>query len=507
VNSDARSRAASLRRLALVAPLVVPMLGLAFAGCRKATAPNVPTKLVWSIQPANTPVDSSIVPAVAVVVQDALGEPLTSTTTLVTMAIAANPGGGNMGGSATVATISGIATFPYLNIDKPGAGYTITASITTMPQVAAITSVPFNIVAVSTGSFAQVSTGGNASCGVSAAGAGYCWGNNSLGQLGNGATTNSLTPVKVLGGLAFQSISAGSQQYFACGLTTAGVAYCWGYNDYGQLGNGTLTNAMAPLAVKGNLTFTSLSAGGGGQACGLVAGGAAYCWGANASGQLGVGTGAFSTTPLPVSGGLSFANISAGENGTTCGVTLAGAGFCWGYNADGEIGNGATALTNVPVPVSGNITFKSISAGYVSSCGVSVSGAAYCWGDNTYGELGNGTTTNSLVPVAVGGGFTWASVSVGDAYACGVTTSGAAYCWGYNSEGQLGNGKAARSSTPVPVSGNITFAPGISAGYSSACAVTPGGAAYCWGSNLYGQLGNQTASQQLSPVLVVTPPQ
>lgn len=499
VNNSDRSRAASRRRLAIF----VPALGLAMLGCKKsATSPNTAVKLAFTVQPSNASVDSSIVPAILVTAEDESGNPVTSSSMFVTLAIAANPGGAVLSGSASVNTISGVATFPYLSLNKAGTGYTLTASATNLTGA---TSTPFNVTSLTTGSFASVSAGSNSTCGVATSGVGYCWGNNSIGQLGNGATANSTTPFKVAGGITFSSVSAGSLQNYACGLATTGAAYCWGYNDYGQLGRGNLTNSTTPVAVTGNLTFTALSAGGGGQACGLVAGGAAYCWGWNGSGQLGSPAGAFSTTPAPVSGGLSFKAISAGQNGTTCGVTIGGSAYCWGNNVDGEIGNGTTTNSGTPVAVSGGLSFKSISAGFASTCGLTPAGAAYCWGDNTYGELGNGTTTNSLTPVAVGGGFTFSVISAGDAFACGVTTAGAAYCWGYNGLGQLGIGSTKRSSSPVALPGGMSFA-SISAGYASACAVTPGGAAYCWGDNTSGQLGNRSTIQALWPELVATPP-
>ena len=250
MNNSDRSRAASRRRLAILAPA----LGLALLGCKKsATAPNTAVKLAFTGQPSNTAVDSSIVPAILVTVEDESGNPVTSSSMFVTLTIGANPGGAVLSGSASVNTISGVATFPYLSLNKAGTGYTLTASATNLPSA---TSTPFNVTNVVAGSFASVSAGSNATCGVTTSGSGYCWGNNGFGQLGNGSTSNSTAPVRIAGGLSFSSVSSGSLQGFACGLTSAGAAYCWGYNDYGQLGRGNLTNSSSPVAVNGNLTFT-----------------------------------------------------------------------------------------------------------------------------------------------------------------------------------------------------------------------------------------------------------
>src|SRR5437588_8882278 len=234
------------------------------------------------------------------------------------------------------------------------------------------------------------------------------------------------------------------------------------------------------LPVTTGLTFAQVSAREY-YACGVTTAGAAYCWGYNGDGELGNGTTTTSPTPVAVSGGLTWAAVSAGLY-HTCGVTTAGAAYCWGYNGDGELGDGTTTASTTPVAVTGGLTFAPVSGGGFSACGVTTAGAAYCWGYNGIGELGNGTTTNSATPVAVAGGLTWAAVSAGLYHTCGVTTAGAAYCWGNNGNGELGDGTTTASTTPVAVTGGLTFAT-VSAGGFSACGVTTAGAAYCWGFN------------------------
>ena len=177
---------------------------------------------------------------------------------------------------------------------------------------------------------------------------------------------------------------------------------------------------------------------------------------------------------------LVFASVSAGDS-HTCGVTTAGAAYCWGDNTEGELGDGTRAYSVVPVPVAGGLTFSAVSAGTYQTCGVTTAGVLYCWG-TPYGweTPGHGTTPDSL-----GRGLAFASVSVGLYHACGVTTAGAAYCWG---GGVLGDGNTVGSPTPVSVAGGLTFA-GVSAGAYSTCGVTTTGAAYCWGENVLGGLG------------------
>src|SRR5205807_1541614 len=197
-----------------------------------------------------------------------------------------------------------------------------------------------------------------------------------------------------------------------------------GDNSFGELGNGTTLSSLTPIAVSGGLAFASVS-GLGETNCGVTPGGAAYCWGYNLLGNLGIGTTsgpqqcvyagtslACSTTPVAVSGGLTFAAVSPGAD-HTCGVTPSGAAYCWGDDCYGELGSGSSACSPAPVAVSGGLTFAAVSAVCWRTCGVTPSGAAYCWGENYYGELGNGTTMSSLTPVAVSGGLTFAAVGAG----------------------------------------------------------------------------------------------
>jgi alpha-tubulin suppressor-like RCC1 family protein len=500
VTDSVCSRAARPRRIALL----IPFAALALLSCKKdATGPAVGVRIKFSIQPSASTVDSSIAPPITVSVLDGSGNVVTGSNAVITLALVSNPGAAALHGSGQAVAIAGVASFSFLSVSRPGTGYTLSATATSL---LGDTSTAFNVTSLTVGQFAQVSTGGNATCGVTTAGVAYCWGNNQYGQLGNGTTTNFPSPTKVVGGLALTAVSTGGLFEFSCGLSAAGAAYCWGYNDYGQLGNGSFTNSLTPVAVTGGLIFKSLSAGEGGHACGIANSGAAYCWGYNSNGQLGLPAVAYTATPVPVSGGLTFTAISAGANGQTCGIVTSGAAYCWGSNANGELGNGTTASSSAPVPVSGGLIFKSINVGFASTCGVVASGAAYCWGDNTYGELGNGSSSNSSTPVAVAGGLSFSAIAVGDAFACGLTTTGAAYCWGYAAQGQLGNGSVFKSVSPTAVLGGITYAT-ISAGYGNACAVTSGGAAYCWGDNAFGQIGDTSiGGATLYPVLVATPP-
>src|SRR5712692_863116 len=197
-------------------PAAVALLA---AGCRDGSGSISPTptaaaKLAFSVQPSTTAPDRLITPPVQAVVQDAQGHTVTSASTSITVALETNPAGGTLGGTTTAVTVNGIATFSNLSIDNPGTGYTL---IATASGLSGATSAPFD-----------VNAGYEHSCRLTTAGAAYCWGLNLSGQLGNGSTTSSSTPVAVSGGLTFAAVSTGYGH--SCGLTTAGSAYCWGAN-------------------------------------------------------------------------------------------------------------------------------------------------------------------------------------------------------------------------------------------------------------------------------------
>lgn len=394
----------------------------------------------------------------------------------------------------------------------------------TVPFTTGTTTPPTNLV------FASVSVGYSHACGVTTAGAAYCWGDNSSGALGDGTfNTSALSPVAVAGGLTFATVSASA--FYTCGVTTSGAAYCWGTG--GVLGDTVGTNNFTPLPVAGGLTFSSVSAGIT-HACGVTTAGAAYCWGAGYHGELGDGTAnSHSSTPVPVAGGLTFAAVSA-RGSHTCGVTTTGVAYCWGMNSMGELGigtstgpeqcenGGSFACSTLPVAVAGGLTFNTVTTGGFHSCGVTTSGAPYCWGDNQFDLLGSGTNPTgpeqcvdtagiknwgpsvipcSLVPMKVAGGLSLASLSTGaqDWFACGLTSTGVASCWG----GDRGIG-AIPTSAPLAV-GGLSFGT-LSAGLSSTCGVTPAGVAYCWGSGGRGQLGNGTTADSSVPVKVAGQP-
>lgn len=252
--------------------------------------------------------------------------------------------------------------------------------------------------------------------------------------------------------LSFYQVSGGDGH--SCGVTADSLAYCWGYNDSGQLGTGTLTGpescsgavgpfacSTRPVAVAGGHRFRMVSAGGQ-HTCGVTGDYRLYCWGRNREGQLGDSTNVRRRTrPSRVVGPSDFRQIDAGGD-HTCGVTAVHQAWCWGDGRDGELGNGRTYLSFWPRAVAGGLAFGRVSTGLFFSCGETTMNRVYCWGSNSLGELGDGTTTGRLRPVRVAGGLFFSQMDAGNWHACARTPSGAAYCWGDAFFGALGNGSS-----------------------------------------------------------------
>jgi alpha-tubulin suppressor-like RCC1 family protein len=330
-------------------------------------------------------------------------------------------------------------------------------------------------VAVSGGlRFRQLSVGSQHACGVTTDDIAYCWGDNDAGQLGNGGQNSCggpnppcpvpdadrRTPVRVLGGLRFLQVDAGT--WHTCGVTTGNKVYCWGGDVYGQLGDAAkgqdiYRTRTAPVPIIGALKFRQVSAGGI-HTCGVTTDNRAFCWGGNLTGQIGDGVDMrVRRKPAAVAGGLRFSSISAGGEqqggGSTCAVTPAGKAYCWGDNTSGQLGDGTTGRRSTPRAVRGGLTFAKVSVGDTQTCGSTPQNVAYCWGSNFYGGIGDGTTTRRLAPVKVIGGLSLAGIAAGQLYACGVTPPGLGFCWGLNEYGTLGDGTRINRTRPRPVIG------------------------------------------------------
>jgi alpha-tubulin suppressor-like RCC1 family protein len=294
-----------------------------------------------------------------------------------------------------------------------------------------------------------------------------------------------------------QAVSGGAAT--SCALDPDGKAFCWGNNASGQVGNGNTVDVRLPNAVLGGLLFGSISAGAG-HTCALLADGDAYCWGDNGAGQLGDASLVSHNLPLPVSGGLKFASIHTGA-GFTCALALDGVAYCWGLGTSGQLGDNTVVSKRIPTAVFGGHLFSALSAGASHACAIDTAGALFCWGNNASGRLGDGTTVNRPAPTPVNSPLSYTAVTAGGAFSCAIAAGGAGYCWGSGVSGLLGNGTTSDQLAPAAVTGGLLFT-GISARSTHTCALTAVQQAYCWGLNTFGQLGDGTTALKLVPTAV-----
>jgi alpha-tubulin suppressor-like RCC1 family protein len=405
-------------------------------------------------------------------------------------------------------------------------------------------------VAGLTDGIGDIGVGWGHTCVVTDLGGVRCWGLNENGQLGDGTTIDSPVPMKVFGissalapnrtntptvtltdtptptntptntplnppqntptrtpasGPVVEAIAITSEVAHTCALTRGGGVKCWGWNKFGQLGDGTQTDRLAPVDVVGLAGGMTAVSAGGGHTCAVTGEGGVMCWGNNDHGQLGNGSIISSNMPVEVKGlpGVVTA-LSAGE-GHTCALLVTGGIMCWGDNEYGQLGDGTTMNRLAPVEVSGlKSSIAILASGEFHTCVVTGNGAVKCWGLNENGELGDGTITLRRKPANVIGlteGVT--ALGVGQGHTCAVTSGGGVRCWGNNWDGQLGDGTTENHSTPTQVSGLTSGIAFLAGGYGHTCAVTVNGGVKCWGYNYDGQLGIGTSDTHKTPVDVI----
>jgi len=379
-------------------------------------------------------------------------------------------------------------------------------------QAVVLATAPFAVQSVPRGTISMqsasaIATGWRHTCLLTGNGGVECWGYNFSGQLGDGTTLNRGTPAFVAG-LASNvaAVDGGSGSAHTCAVTSAGGVKCWGFNTFGQLGDGTTADRLTPVDVSGLANEVTAIAVGDQHTCALTVGGGVKCWGRNSRGQLGNGSTEDSTTPMDVNGLTSGVIAIAAGHEHTCALTNGGGVKCWGGNYFGQLGTGSIAQHPTPVDVSGLTSgVIGITAGYAHTCAVTNGGGAKCWGYNATGQLGDGTTTQRNTPTDPSGlTSAVAAITAGgyQGHTCTLISGGRVKCWGDNSSGQLGDGTTTQRSTPTDVTGMASGVTAISAGGSHTCALISGGVK-CWGSNSFGQLGDGTTTPSSTPVDVI----
>jgi alpha-tubulin suppressor-like RCC1 family protein len=422
-------------------------------------------------------------PLVAVV-RDALGRDITASAGPVTWSLA----------DSSVVTITGAT----LQAGATSGYTTLTATVGAMR--------PAKSLLLVGRPFTQITAGGVHTCGIDPVGQAWCWGLNIYGEIGDSTYLfYRVVPSAVKHGTTrFVEIQAG--HLHTCALTTAGQAFCWGNNEYGQLGDGaTYISRHWPISVQQGATRYVRLALGERHTCALSDANRAWCWGWNAHGQLGDSTNVSRVTPVAVRQGVtSYDDITAGAM-HTCARGVGGTAWCWGRNDKGQLGIGKLVPRNEPVPVrQGTTRYASIGAGGYHSCGVTPAGLGDCWGWNEYGQIGDSTFFGRRLPTAVRqGASTHVEFAGGELHTCARSAAGQAWCWGFNERGQRGNGT---SGNPRPFPGAVLQGVAryvqITAGSYHTCGRTQAGQVYCWGSNGAGTLGDSTRIDRYAPVAV-----
>jgi alpha-tubulin suppressor-like RCC1 family protein len=341
--------------------------------------------------------------------------------------------------------------------------------------------------------FDRLGIGAWHTCMLTAPGAAWCWGSNEYGQLGAVSAARcmddtidcSAVPLAVTGPADYTRLAASLR--FTCALTLAGGARCWGFGQGGQLGDGQRTDSLVPVDVAGGHAFVGLVASlTEGVTCGLKADGSPWCWGIGFSSAAGP---AASPVPAPwtAAAGVVWRELSLGE-AHACGLDTAGRAWCLGRNSFGELGDGTDLSAATPVPVAGNHVFQSITVGAMHSCGLDVAGQAWCWGLGR--AVGDGTEGSlpRRIPVAVVGGLQFVELTAGSLRTCGRSADGQAWCWGDGGTGALGDGTREDRPAPVQVIGGESYA-ALAAGGMATCGLLATGQAWCWGWNETGALG------------------
>ena len=396
--------------------------------------------------------------------------------------------------SAPVTPTSVLETIPPLPTIPPTIGPTAEPTLILEPTPTfgtpplAPTTEPTLLPGATPVSVVDVSAGDTHACTISVDGRVFCFGANEFGELGDGTTEDRYFPTTPVVGVT-DAIDVAAGNRFTCALRSGGTIACWGEAGSGQLGNGGTSNSSAPVTVAGVDDALEITAGSN-HACARRPGAGVWCWGQAM--DVGNGSATNDSTPVPIPVQVSnlddAVEISAGWN-HTCARRADGTIACWGLNGDGatgygQLGDGTLDDASTPVGVVGIDDAIAVGAGGWTTCAVRADRSVWCWGYGERGGLGDANSVNGAVPVQVVGIDNATSVTVGGWHSCARLTTGEVRCWGANSwggsVGQLGDGTSIDRSTPVTVQG-LTNAAQIDAGWIVSYAAGEDGRLWGWG--------------------------
>ena len=331
----------------------------------------------------------------------------------------------------------------------------------------------------------------------------WAWGNNNKGQLGDGTTDDHLTPVQEsTHATDWSAVTAG--EYHTVALKSDGTLWAWGYNHKGQLGDNNTTDRHVPTQEDSHATNWSAVAAGWWHTVALKTNGTLYAWGFNDKGQLGNGTNEESHKPFQEdSNATDWSAVSAGTWHTVA-LKTNGTLYAWGFNDKGQLGDKSTTNRLVPTREDSNTTnWSTVAAGGWHTVALTTDGTLYAWGANSKGQLGNGDDAKSKIPIEVNDDADWSAMAAGAWDTVATKTDGTLYAWGYNLHGQLGNGTSQDKNIPTIEFNSYTDWSTVAIGYYYTVAIKTDGTLWAWGWNNKGQLGDGTFTKKKTPIALI----
>ncbi|MBU0482669.1 MAG: hypothetical protein KKG47_16370 [Proteobacteria bacterium] len=334
----------------------------------------------------------------------------------------------------------------------------------------------------------------------------WAWGENSYGQLGDGTRVQKIVPVQIGADPDWTQISSGGNHTLA--LMSDGSLWAWGSNTFGEIGDGSSgSNAFktTPTRIGSDTDWTQISAGGQ-HSIALKSDGSLWAWGYNYWGQLGDGTNGNYTdklTPTPIGSDTDWVRISAGV-GYTLALKSNGTLWAWGLNSYGQLGDGTNVNKNIPVRIGTDTDWARIAPGHFHTLALKSDGSLWAWGNNAAGQLGDGTNVDKNTPVRIGTDTNWTRITAGgNHYSIALKNDGSLWAWGHNLYGQLGDGTNIWRNTPFHIGIDTDWSRIEASGAWSTLALKNDGSLWAWGDNRYGTLGDGTTIDKYMPQEII----
>lgn len=396
-------------------------------------------------------------------------------------------------GNTTTLTANGAATYTWMPGSLSGASINVSPVTTTTYTVAGVSAAGCEVAV--NNSWVNISGGSQHSVAIKSDGTLWAWGWNLYGQLGNGSNNDSNIPVQIGSSSNWTKVSAGWGYNLA--IKSDGTLWSWGYNANGQLGDGSTVDKNIPVQIGTATNWASISAGNS-HSLGIKTDGTLWAWGRNSAGQLGDGTTTQRNFPVQIGSATNWANVTTGDFHTLATKTD-GTLWAWGANSSRQLGDGTFTNRNTPVQIGTATNWASISGGFGNSLAIKQNGTLWAWGLNDYGQLGDGTNINKSTPVQIGVSTNWSDVTAGAYHSQAIKTDGTLWGWGDNEQGQSGDGTLTNSNVPVQIGASSNWSI-VAAGGLHTLGIKTGGSLWGWGYNPYGQIGDGTITDKSSPV-------